>query len=124
MAQITNALTDSLITSQSAPLVRVTDIDNTFPATTTNDRLPIEFTVNDSGGLSVFLSYLELSEPSVWGEAVRVRLGWQSLITAVHTAINDVDAYITGLSAPYTYDEYKEIVRMLRVPAFDFVKGQ
>ena len=123
MAQITNALVDALISSQSAPLVRVTDVDNVFPATTSNDRIKIEFTVN-TYATTVYLTYLELSEPSVWGEAIAVSKGFQSLIAAVATAIDDVDAYITGLSAPYTYAEYREIVRMLRVPAFDFVKGQ
>jgi hypothetical protein len=122
MAQITTALMNTLISTQSAPLTLVTDIDNDFPATVTNDQIRAEFTITTYGH-TIFLSYAELSEPSVWQNAVAKAIGINSIVDAAEIAVDNVKTHLTAITPPYTYQEYVELVRLLQVPAFNFVKG-
>lgn len=121
MVQVTNALYDARIASESAPLTRVTDIDTEFPAVSTNDSLRVENTTDN--GNTVFLSYIELDNADLTTHAVNVADGITGVVAAIETEINTIDALIAAMPDPPTAADLRELVIALRVPAFNVAKG-
>lgn len=124
MAAITNADVDTLVGTQAAPITRVTDVDTLFPATHSNRYMPIEFTVNSSGK-TIYLTYEELEEDSIWEERVASSGGFDTILDDFSVLVDALKVTLDAYTAPYTYAEYKDVVDTWKnSPATRFLRGQ
>lgn len=121
MGDITNAIYDSLISSESAPITRVTNIDNDLPAVA-NSHIPIECTL-DVGGQTLFLTHDDLEVTAAWTEAVSVANGIDSVINDMNTIFGAQKTAIDAFSEPFTAAEYASVIDALHVNDMNPIKG-
>lgn len=122
MATITNTSFDALITSESATLTRVTDIDSDFPPAN-NSHIPVKCTTDN--GAEVYISYDNLGTTAIWTKLVRIADGHEGVIDDLQTKVSAVDTQITGYGgAPRTAAEWKAIIDAMRErPDTDAIHG-
>lgn len=112
MADITNTSYDALIASESAPLTRVTDIDNDFP-TTNNSHIPVQCTTDN--GYTAYISYDDLGVTANWTHQVNLADGGTAKLLAIQTILAAQDTAITGFGTPITPTEYQATIAALKV---------
>jgi hypothetical protein len=112
MADVTNTSYDAKISSESATVTRVTDIDNDFPATN-NSHIPVKCTTDN--GNTVYINYDDLSVTANWTKQVAIADGGTAKILAMQTVLAAQDSAITGYGTPITPTEYQAVVAALKV---------
>lgn len=112
MPDITNALFDALIASETAPITRVTDIDLDFP-TVANSGFPVKCQTT-VGSIEFFISYDELGITAQWQTIVSVADGIDSQIDRIDAILQSTTAAIGGFTKPYSPAEWESVIDALK----------
>ena len=112
MADITNTSFDAKISSESATLTRVTDIDSDLPATN-NSYIPIKCTTDN--GYTLYISYDDLSVTANWTNQVARADGITGKLDAINTILGAQNTAIDAFTAPYSSAEWAATINALKV---------
>ena len=120
MGDITNTIYDALISSESAPMTRVTDIDADLPGTA-NSHIPVEC-VTTTGAHTVFVSHDTLEVTVAWTAALSVANGIDSVVNDMNTILGAQKTAIDAFTEPFTPAEYQSVVNALQVNDMNPIK--
>lgn len=112
LSTITNALYDAKISSESATVTRVTDIDNELPPAL-NSGIPVKCTTDN--GATIYLTYDELAVTATWTALVEKADGAAGIVANIDTVLNAQATAIDGFATPPTPAEYQSLIAALKV---------
>ena len=112
MADITNALYDAEISSESATVTRVTDIDTDLPATN-NSHIPVKCITDN--GYTLWLTFDDLAVTANWTNQVLRADGITGKLDNINTILGAQKTAIDAFTPPYSAAEWEATIDALKV---------